>query len=111
MAYAPNRPMRLEAAASLPDGAGGQSLDWQALGTLWVDLRPGAGRARLGPIAPEGQTAFRAYLRAAPPGSPQRPRPGQRLRDGARLFRILAVAEADPAGAWLLAVLSEEVPA
>ena len=106
-----NRPLVLEQAVSLPDGAGGQSVTWQALGTLWAELRAGAGRERLGPIAPEGQMAFRAYVRAAPPGSPQRPRPDQRLREGARIFTILAVAEADPTGAWLVCALREEVPA
>lgn len=106
-----NRPMVLEEAVSLPDGAGGQSLSWVALGTLWAELRPGPGSERLGPIAPEGRLSLRAFIRAAPQGSPQRPRPDQRLREGARVFTILAVTEADPAGAWLVCTLREEVPA
>lgn len=109
--YAPNRPMVLEQATAVPDGAGGNALSWAALGTLWVELRPGAGGERLGPIVPEGRMTFRAYCRAAPQGSPQRPRPDQRLRDGARVFLILAVAEADAAGAWLVCLLREEMPA
>lgn len=106
-----NRALVLEEAVSLPDGAGGLTLDWVALGTLWAELRAGTGRERLGPVAPAGQMAHRAYLRAAPQGSPQRPRPDQRLREGARIFTILAVAEADPAGAFLVCALREEVPA
>lgn len=109
--YRPNRPMVLEQAQVLPDGAGGHALDWAALGTLWCELRPGAGRERRGEIAPEGQMLFRAYLRAVPQASVQRPRPDQRLREGARLFRILSVGEADAAGAWLVCHLREEVPA
>jgi head-tail adaptor len=109
--YSPNRPMSLEVATAIPDGAGGQALAWAPLGTIWVDLRAGGGGERLGPIAPEGRMGFRAYCRAAAQGSPQRPRPDQRLRDGARLFTILAVAEADPVGAWLVCLLREEVPA
>lgn len=109
--YALNRPMVLEQAAVAADGAGGHALSWAALGTIWAELRPGAGRERLGPIAPEGATLFRAYCRAAPQGSPQRPRPDQRLREGARIFTILSVAEADAAGAWLVCLLREEVPA
>lgn len=109
--YALNRPLVLEAAIPADDGAGGRTIAWAPLGTLWAELRPGAGRERLGAILPEGQMAFRAYLRAAPQGSPQRPRPDQRLRDGARVFTILAVGEADPAGAFLVALLREEVPA
>lgn len=109
--YALNRPLVLEQAASLPDGAGGRTLTWAPLGTIWAELRPGAGGERLGPIAPEGRMTLRAFCRAAPPGSPQRPRPDQRLRDGARIFTILAVAEADVTGAHLVCVVREEVPA
>jgi len=54
---------------------------------------------------------FRVYLRAAPQGSPQRPRPDQRLREGERIFTILAVSEADTAGAYLVCHAREEVPA
>lgn len=109
--YHLNRPMILEEAQVLPDEAGGYTLEWQALGTLWTELRPGAGRERRGEIAPEGQMLFRVFLRAAPQGSPQRPRPDQRLREGTRLFRVLAVSEADAAGAFLICHAREEVPA
>lgn len=106
-----NRPMVLETAQVSPDGAGGQALAWVALGTLWCELRAGAGGERRGEIIPEGQMRFRIYMRAAPQGSPQRPRPDQRLREGQRLFRILAVSEADPAGGFLVCHAREEVPA
>ena len=54
---------------------------------------------------------FRVFLRAAPQGSPQRPRPDQRLTEGDRVFTILAVSEADAAGAYLVCHAREEVPA
>lgn len=105
------RPMVLEEVVPAPDGMGGFTATWQALGTLWAELRPGAGRELRGAIAPEGRMLVRILLRAAPQGSPQRPRPDQRLREGARVFRILAVGEADAAGAYLLCHAVEEVPA
>lgn len=111
MTYALNRPMVLEQAVVTPDGAGGHTTNWQALGTLWVELTPGSGAEQRGPIAPEGAMRFRLYLRAAPQGSPQRPRPDQRLREGSRVFTILAVSEADASGAYLVCHAREEVPA
>ncbi|MEZ5750692.1 MAG: head-tail adaptor protein [Paracoccaceae bacterium] len=111
MRYRLNRPMVLEEAQTLADGAGGYATTWTALGTVWADLRAGSGSDRRGPIAPEGRMQFRVYMRAAPQGSPQRPRPDQRLREGARIFTILAVSEADAAGAYLLCHAREEVPA
>lgn len=109
--YRLNRAMVLEEAQSSADGAGGRTLVWHALGTLWCELRPGSGRERRGESVPEGWMLFRIYLRAALPGSPQRPRPDQRLREGIRVFRILSVSEADAAGAWLVCHAREEVPA
>ena len=111
MGYALTRPMVLEEAGTSPDGAGGFTTSWTVLGTLWCDLRAGSGTERRGLIAPEGRMLFRIYLRAAPQGSPQRPRPDQRLREGARIFTILAVSEADAAGAFLVCAAREEVPA
>jgi head-tail adaptor len=109
--YHLNRPLVLEAPDAASDGAGGRVLTWTPLGTLWAEMRPGAGRERLGPIAPEGSMLHRVYTRAAPQGSPQRPRPDLRFRDQARVFTILAVGEADAAGAYLVSVVREEVPA
>jgi head-tail adaptor len=43
----------------------------------------------------------RILVRGSPVGSPSRPRPDQRLREGERIFTILAVAEADPAARFL----------
>ncbi len=111
MAYALTRPMVLEEVSVAPDGAGGHTASWAALGTIWAELRAGAGSERRGPIAPEGRMLFRIFLRAAPQGSPQRPRPDQRLREGARVFTILAVSEADAAGTFLVCHAREEVPA
>lgn len=109
--YSLNRPMALEEAQYAPDGAGGHSLQWVALGTLWTELRAGGARETRSEIAPLGQMLFRVYLRAAPQGSPQRPRPDQRFREGTRIFHILAVSEADPLGAFLLCHAREEMPA
>lgn len=109
-AYVANRPMLLEDPVTAPDGAGGYALSWQALGTIWAELRPGSASEGASAFGPEGRMRLRLYTRAAPQGSPRRPRADQRLRDGDRLFRILSVSEADAQGAWLLCHVVEEVP-
>ena len=96
MRYSLNRPMVLEEVVTTPDGAGGFTTSWTELGTLWAELRAGSGTQQRGTIAPEGRMLFRVYMRAAPQGSPQRPRPDQRLREGDRFFggvqrRVLAM--------------------
>ena len=111
MRYVLNRAMVLEDPVTSPDGSGGYATTWTALGTLWAEVRPGAASERRGTIAPEGRMTFRVYMRAAPQGSPQRPRPDQRLREGDRVFTILAVSEADPQGGFLVCHAREEVPA
>ncbi len=51
---------------------------------------------------------LRIVVRAAPEGHPARPEPGQRLVEGARRYRILAVAETDAAGLYLTCFAREE---
>lgn len=106
-----NRPMVLEEAARLPDGAGGYTLSWTALGTLWTAVEPGSGTERAGEAVTLASVPLRITLRAAPQGAPSRPRPDQRLREGTRIFRILAVAEADAGGHYLTCFAREEMPA
>ncbi|MBI1217474.1 MAG: head-tail adaptor protein [Rhodobacteraceae bacterium] len=106
-----NRALLLEALARQPDGAGGYADSWAAVGTLWAELRPGVGRAvAVDPVA--GSIAgYRITVRAAPVGAPSRPRPDQRFREGVRVFRIMAVAEADAEGRFLTCFAQEEVAA
>ncbi len=104
-----NRRMVLEGPARVADGAGGFALSWLVRGVLWAALTPGTGREVAGEEVRQSQTAYRITVRGAPFGSPQRPTPEDRLRDGARLFTILAVTEADPRGQYLTCFAREEV--
>lgn len=99
----------LEEAQSLPDGAGGFVQSWVALGTVWGRLRPGSGRERGADAATVSSAPYRIVLRAAPFGAPSRPRADQRLREGARLFRILAVTDNDDSGRTLTCFVQEEM--
>ena len=104
-----NRRLVLEAPQRVDDGAGGFVTSWTALGTLWADIAPGTGQETRGATAPMSRVPYKITLRAAPPGSPARPLPNQRLREGERIFAILAVAEADRAGRYLVLQAEEEV--
>lgn len=106
-----NRALVLEAMGRVADGAGGFAESWAVLGTLWAEVRPGTGRDRVAEDSLQGVVGYRITLRGAPQGSPARPVPGQRLRDGGRVFAILAVTEADAAGRYLTCFAREEVPA
>jgi head-tail adaptor len=102
--------LQLEAPQSLADGAGGFSLAWTPLGTLWAEVLAGPGREAAGVEVSIASVTYRITVRAAPVGSPARPKPEQRLRDGARIFTILAVSERDPAGHYLTCLTKEEQP-
>lgn len=104
-----NRKLALESPETTPDGAGGQIETWTVLGTLWAELRPRTGRERTGEAGAVSAGAYRVTVRAVPEGSSMRPRPGQRLRNGARVFRILAVTERDADGLYLICFAQEEV--
>ncbi|MEI4486596.1 head-tail adaptor protein [Frigidibacter sp. MR17.14] len=113
MARAPllNRPLTLEEAVRSNDNSGGQRLAWVALGTLWAEVVSERGSERAGEFVTLSTTGYRITVRGAPPGAPSRPRADQRFREGARIFRILAVTEADGLGRYLTCFAREEVPA
>ncbi len=105
-----NRPLDLLERQRVPDGAGGFAEGWVVLGTLWAEVKPGTGRDATGEEVILAEVSYRITVRGAPPGSPERPKPDQRFREGARVWRILAVTERDTAGDWLLCFAREEVP-
>ncbi|MDZ4093313.1 MAG: head-tail adaptor protein [Paracoccaceae bacterium] len=104
-----NRALVLEGIERVNDGAGGFTEAWVGLGTLWAEVIPGAGRDVAAEEVRLASVPFRITVRGAPQGAPSRPAPGQRFRDGARLFGIIAVTERDPGGRFLLCFAREEV--
>ncbi len=105
-----NRRLVLEQKTQVPDGAGGFTTHWAALGTLWAELRPGTGRDVAGEEVTLASVPCRITVRATPQGAPSRPVPGQRLREGARVFAIVAVTEGEAAGRFLTCFAREEMP-
>ncbi len=104
-----NRPLHLEDPHTTSDGGGGYSTSWVALGVLWAELAALSGREAAGRGTALSLQRYRITVRAAPVGALARPKPDQRFRDGARLFKIDAVAEQDPAGRYLTCFASEEL--
>ena len=107
-----SRRLVLEEPQKVPDGAGGFTEVWVALGVLWADVRAGTGRERAAAgVLTASTVPYRITVRGAPYGAPSRPKPDQRFRDGPRVFRIVAVTEQDPTGAYLECFAREEVSA
>lgn len=106
-----HRQLALESPVETPDGAGGTTRGWQDLGTLWAEVTLRSGRERAEAGLPVSSTSYRIVVRGAPVGSARRPRPDQRFRDGARTYKIRAVAERDGAGRYLVCFADEEVAA
>lgn len=103
------RRMVLEQPGRDPDGAGGFVQTWEPLGEVWAEVTSLQGRETVEGGLALSRNQQRIVLRAAPQGSSMRPRPDQRLREGARIFTILAVSETDPAGRYLTCHTREEV--
>jgi len=101
------RRLVLEEPERTPDGAGGFVMAWVPVGTLWADVTARTSREDLIAGAERPRVRYRIVVRGAPVGTPQRPRPEQRLREGGRVFSILTVAERDANGRHLQ-ILAEE---
>jgi head-tail adaptor len=105
-----NRALVLEGVVRTPDGAGGFTSAWTALGTLWAEVLPGSGGDTLGEERLLSAVPYRITVRGTPVGSPSRPLAGQRFREGTRLFLIQAVTERDQYGRYLTCFSREEIP-
>ncbi|WP_054008619.1 head-tail adaptor protein [Cypionkella psychrotolerans] len=104
------RKLVLEAPQNIADGAGGFAQAWAVLGTIWGEVSPGPGREMAGVEVVLAQVPYKITVRGAPVGNLRRPKPEQRLRDGTRVFTILAVAEHDQDAQYLTCFAREEVP-
>lgn len=106
-----NRRLSLETPQKVPDGAGGFTVNWFSLGTLWAEVDARTGRERAEGAAPISAVSYRITVRAAPIESPSRPKPEQRFRDGSRIFWIRAVIEDSSTNKYLTCLADEEVVA
>ncbi|KAA2317412.1 head-tail adaptor protein [Pseudooceanicola sediminis] len=104
-----NRQLVLERSVRSANGSGGYVTTWSELGTLWAEVLPGASSStRLGGLTVHRQT-LKISVRGVAIGRPSRPLPGQRFRDGARIYEIEAVTERDAEGRFLVCTAREEV--
>jgi len=91
----------------VPDGAGGYGAAWQERGALWGDVDGRSGGRRVTEPGSETRLKARITIHALPQNHPDRPRPGDRLRDGARRYAVEAVHESDETGRYLVCFASE----
>ncbi len=88
-----SRLLTLEARQDAPDGAGGYLKTWVSLGQVWADVQYRTGRDGERGEAAMGVSRCQIIVRAAPFGAVDRPKAGQRFRQGTQVFRIQAVGE------------------
>jgi head-tail adaptor len=104
-----NRFLSLDSLSNTPDGAGGFTDVWAEVGKVWAEITVRGAGLRETSLNDVSQARFKATVRSAPVGASNRPRVGQRFREGNRLFQIDAVTEFDNAGLYLTCWLREEV--
>jgi SPP1 family predicted phage head-tail adaptor len=83
-----NRRLTLEAPAETPDGAGGVTRIYAAVATLWAAVEPAAARGDVVADAAGATVTHRILIRHSPDITTR-----HRLRDGARIYRIVALRE------------------
>ena len=102
-----SRKLELENLTRTDDGAGGFSHAWARLGTVWGAVEPRTAGVVVGQETTVSTARYRVTVRAVPFESSARPKPGQRFRDGARVFMIRSVQDAKDAR-FLLCLVEEE---
>ena len=102
-----SRRLVLEGAERVADGSGGYADRWSSRGVLWAEVVAGTGREIGVDLVARERVGLRIMVRGAPAGAPSRPIAGQRFREGARIYPIIAVAEADREGRYLVCYAEE----
>jgi len=95
-----NARFTLEAPQRVPDGGGGWTVDWTALGIIWGALTAVSAREPTVGTRPASRVTHRVVTRK-PADRNRRPTADHRLRLEDRIFAIRGVADADPRGAYL----------
>ncbi|WP_187429206.1 hypothetical protein ROLI_028650 [Roseobacter fucihabitans] len=103
-----NRELVLETPQTASDGSGGYVKTWQSLGTHWAQVTVRSGRETVQSGTAVSAISYKIIVRGAPFGTPSRPRPEQRFRDGAQVFAIQAVADTDADGRYVTCYATEE---
>lgn len=99
--------LELETLARVDDGAGGFSSSWTRLGTHWALVEPRSAGLVAGDEVATSAARYRVTVRAVPPESSARPKPGQRFRDGVRVYMIRSVQD-DRDARFLRCLVEEE---
>jgi SPP1 family predicted phage head-tail adaptor len=84
------RRLVLEAPVETPDGAGGVSRGYETVATIWAEVTPLSARGEVVAADAGATRAYRILVRVGPDITSR-----HRLRDGARVFRIVSVRAAD----------------
>ena len=99
-----NRRLVLEQPVESADGAGGVTRSYASVTTLWAAVRPAAARGDVVAAATGASVTHRIVLRTRA-GLTTR----HRLRDGSRIFRIVALRDPDGAGRFIEIAAEERV--
>lgn len=83
-----NRRLVLEEPVETADGAGGFSRSYEAVATLWASVEPVSAREQMVADGAGVTVTHRIVIRFSPDVTAQ-----HRFRDGARVFRIVALRE------------------
>jgi SPP1 family predicted phage head-tail adaptor len=83
-----NRRLTLEEPVETPDGAGGVTRGYATVATLWAQVTPVAARGAVEAAALGAAVTHRIAIRYSPDVSLR-----HRFRDGARVFRFVAMRE------------------
>ncbi|MEO3998560.1 phage head closure protein [Mesorhizobium sp. CAU 1732] len=93
----------VEAAALIPDGAGGHAESWSEIATLFARIEPVSAQARYGADQTLETMTHRITLRFRADIAS-----GMRLRKSSRLFEILTVHDPDETGRYLICRARED---
>lgn len=102
------RRLVLQVSTEVPDGGGGFTRIWEDRTAIWGEVRMRSGKLSATEFGERPSLKVRIQTHFLPQGHASRPLPGQRLRDGGRVFVVEAVHDTEGRHA-LLTILATEI--
>ena len=99
-----NHRLVLEAPVETPDGAGGVTRSFAEVATLWAAVQPSGAAGEIVAAATGATVTHRILIRARSDVTTR-----HRLREGTRIFRIVALREQDGTGRFTEIAAEERV--
>ena len=97
----------VQSRSSTKDAYGHELNSWSEVGTVWANIKPGAGSERVRAMQVAGTVSHTVLVRYAPAFTPPKGAAALRILYGSRVFNVLSAINEEEQNRWIIFVCEE----